>query len=355
MIKIMHICSDSIVGGATVTLLRLIKTADKQAFRHIVILPRENRMYSEFEKYDVDIIPLKAPPDRSFSIRGLLECLKHINVLRPDIIHTHGAVFGRLAGYIGGVRSLIYTRHTFKNKKTSALLKCLNNTISTIAVAASNAVIDQMIESGIAKEKIQLIENGCEDMSISTDKNCIHEKCRMLCLGRLNEEKGIILALEAMRILITESDRYHLTIVGDGEMQDKAASYIENNNLSEFVTMMPFQCDVRPILSKSDILLSCSYENEATSLSVIEALSASLPICASDIAGNSYIVSQGQDGVLYKSGDARALAMAVVTVCDHYDDYSIGARQKYLDRFTVARMTDKYEKIWREEYERIKS
>lgn len=354
MIRIMHVCSDSIVGGATVTLLRLIEHSDKREFRHIVVLPRSNRLYAEFEKFDIDLIPLHSRPDRSFSLSGVLECLKYIRSLRPDIIHTHGAVFGRIAGYIGGVRSLIYTRHTYKNKKTTFLGRYVNRRLTSVSVAVSPSVIDQIVKSGIDKSNICLIENGCNDMSSVSETERLSDNCRLLYMGRLTEEKGVRVALEAMRMLRADTDRYTLRIVGEGELRDSIDMYIRTNNLSDRVTLTPFQTDVKPTLADTDILLNCSYENEATSLSIIEAFSASVPVCASDILGNSHVVSDTSDGILYKSGDAEELSAAIRKVRKDHNRFALNARGKYLDRFTAARMKNEYEKLWRDEYERIR-
>ena len=356
MIRIMHICSDSIVGGACVTLLRIIKNADKKAFRHIVVLPEANPLYSEFAQLDIDLLPLKAPHDRSFTLRGVHFCLKAIRKYHPDIIHTHGAVFGRIAGYIGGVRSLVYTRHTYADKKVSFLARSINKRTASVAVAVSPAVVTQITASGIPESRIRIIENGCDDMSCEgAHVHSVDSKCRLLYLGRLTEEKGIKLALEAFSILKRESNEYSLYFVGDGEMKEYIDSYIADNGLSDSVSCSSFRSDIKNVLSECDVLLNCSYKNEAASVAIMEAFSAAIPVCASNIGGNAHIVTQGVDGILYESGNANALAEAIHTAVAQYTELSVNAKETYARRFQVSRMVLGYESLWKEEYERIKS
>ena len=53
MIKIMHFCSDSNVGGAGITLYRLLSNSDKSTFEHYVVLPYDSALIALFSKSKV--------------------------------------------------------------------------------------------------------------------------------------------------------------------------------------------------------------------------------------------------------------------------------------------------------------
>lgn len=351
MIVIMHICSDGkAAGGATSTLLRLLKNSDKSKFRHIVVIPLENPKFDEFSSLDIELIALKHSSDKSISVRALREVIVYIKKHRPDIIHTHGALYGRIAGRLCGVRSLLYTRHTYSDKTHSFFSKAVNRSVTDRVVSVSRALTKQIINSGIRESKITYIENGCEELSDIRFKT--RDKYRLLYLGRLSEGKGIHTALEAVRILHDECDRFSLYIAGDGDMKCSIEEFIETNHMNEYVTLLPYQDDIVPLLSECGIMLNCSNKNEATSNSIIEGFCASMPVCASSVAGNMLVVTNGKDGITYDAGEPLSLSDAVKTVLSDYDTYSACARKTYLDRFTACTMAKKYEELWMDEYER---
>ncbi len=353
MIKVMHICSDSIAGGATRTLYTLLKHADKTAVHHVVIIPSSNPFYPDICALDVETIPLKSPPDSSFSLRAAVECIGYIRSHHPDVIHTHGAVFGRIAGYLCGVRALVYTRHTYNTVIASRLVKSLNRHITSKAVAVSLSVIDQIKASGIDENNIVVIENGCDE--IPFEDRSVNNKCVLLYLGRIVKGKGLDTAIHAVKKLRSNSDFYSLLIVGDGEYRGELERLATREHIDDIVTFKPFQKNIIEIIRGSHIMLNCSFENEALSNSLIEAMSAGIPVCVSDIAGNRCIVDDGVNGMLFDSGSSESLCRAIELVCADYYGFSLRARETYRKRFNADLMTAKYEAVWKEEYEKSKN
>ena len=351
MIKILHICTDSNIGGAIVTLYRIVKAADKTNFEHLVLIPHSSMLYDDFVALGVHVIPLKTTPDRSFSICAMLECLRYIRDHSPHIVHTHGAIFGRLAAYLSGIRSRIYTRHTYDNKRYSLFLRLINRTITTNAVAVSSAVVDQIIACGIRVDQISVIENGCPQYISSA--NLKDRKFKLLYLGRLEREKGLLLALEGIRELHGIDPRYTLTLVGEGNYRQEIESIVSLHGMSDYVKVYPAQKDVASFLSEHGIAINCSYENEATSNFLIEAMSASMVCVLSDVGGNKAIIHDGVDGRLFESGDSNAFLNAVMDATDKYAYYSPKSSENYLCRFNEEIMINKYQALWNEEYDRF--
>ncbi len=351
MIKVMHICSDSIVGGASVTLLRLIKHADKDNFEHYVLIPASSPFLSAFQSTGVNVIPLKSGSDSSKSLRCFFECFRFIREISPDIVHTHGAFFGRFSAFLCGVKSRIYTRHTFNEVKYNIILRFLNRIITTRAVAVNDVLYPQLINSGIDPDEILLIENGCEKINAYSKEKT--QNTVLLYIGRIVREKGLDTAIEGIKILSESDKKYQLLIVGDGDYRSELEKNIIEYGMTEYVKLLPFRCDVTDVISDCDILVNCSPKNEATSISVMEAMSAFKPCVVSDAGGNTNVVTDGYDGAVFKSGDPHDFACAVRRLSAGYDDCSKNAYKTYNLRFRVEYMTKKYESLWKDEYDRI--
>ncbi|MFX8871878.1 glycosyltransferase, partial [Acinetobacter baumannii] len=56
-----------------------------------------------------------------------------------------------------------------------------------------------------------------------------------MCVGRLCEQKGQLLLLEAARQLMTRGVEFELVIVGDGEMRPDVDAFIARHGLQEQV------------------------------------------------------------------------------------------------------------------------
>ena len=347
----MHFCSDSNVGGAGITLYRLLSNSDKSTFEHYVVLPYGSALIDLFSKCDVHIIKYNSSSDCSASFSLTSELRKIIFRISPHIVHTHGLASARLAAFLCGVKSRIYTRHTYNETVTGFLSKVLNRTVTTKAIAVNGALAEQIKESGIKVKDVVLIENGCERFKREAcEKN---KTFTLLYHGRIEKSKGLPLAIEAVSKLVCRGYSLRLLIVGEGSCKNELIALAEKLNVSQHIIFVGYTDDVSKFISMSDAALNCSYEAEGTSNSVIECMSAGVPVIISSVKGNAAVVSDGVDGLIFDCGKVDSLVLCIERlVCDSelYSKISVGAYKTYLARFTVEKMTQRYERLWKDEY-----
>ena len=65
------------------------------------------------------------------------------------------------------------------------------------------------------------------------------------------------------------------------------------------------------LLGVLDVQLNASYGTEATSLALLEGMSLGLPTVASNYGGNPWVIRDGEEGLLFPSRNAAALADAM--------------------------------------------
>jgi glycosyltransferase involved in cell wall biosynthesis len=90
---------------------------------------------------------------------------------------------------------------------------------------------------------------------------------------------------------------------------------------------------------------------EGLSNSIMEAMAARLPVVASDIPPNRELVVHGQTGYLAPVGDRVAFAqLAERLLVDRNlaDQFGAAARQRIAREFSIARMVERYTRIYRE-------
>jgi glycosyltransferase involved in cell wall biosynthesis len=108
--------------------------------------------------------------------------------------------------------------------------------------------------------------------------------------------------------------------------------------------------DVPQILADSDIFVLSSLR-EGMSLAAIEAMAAARPVVLTDVGGNPELVEAGVQGLIVPSGDAAALAEALLTLReDPSRRTGIGraARARVRDVFSLETMTRQYEELYRQ-------
>ena len=135
---------------------------------------------------------------------------------------------------------------------------------------------------------------------------------RLLFVGRLCDEKGVMVALKALNALSAE---FHLDIVGAGETAyvGELRAYVREKGLTDRVIFhgkVPQDALIQ-FYDRADIMLNTSLWQEPFGLTTVEAMARGLPVIATRTGGTEEIVMSGVNGLLTEPGDEQALASAI--------------------------------------------
>ncbi len=126
-------------------------------------------------------------------------------------------------------------------------------------------------------------------------------------LGRLHEQKGFDVLLQAAAILRDRGTAFRLRIAGEGPDRALLENLIHDNGLADRVELVGWVSPPGPFLSTLD-LFAVPSRYEPFGLVVIEAMAAGVPVVASDLEGPREILEQGRLGFLVDSEDPDRLA-----------------------------------------------
>lgn len=222
----------------------------------------------------------------------------------------------------------------------------------TSLIAVSNAVKQEYIRAGYTPESIEVIYNGVAARFLKPlpDKKgkwaeTENASLQLLYAGRLNTEKGILVLLKALDLLINKQGlrKLHLRIFGDGDKSylNELTSFIDEKQLSSFVTFggrVP-QNELIEYYDRSDIMIVPSLWQEPFALVTAEAMARGLTVVASQVGGTGERISDNIDGLLVKPGDEQALASAIKQLMENpekLERLAKAARTKVEEHFTIA-------------------
>ncbi len=369
--KIVHIISDSNVGGAGILLENLLRHSSLRA-SSTVILPRGAAMAARYEALGVRVLPILAGADRSFSPRDLFPLLACLRQERPTVAHTHGSLIGRVAAFLAGVPVRLATRHCAYPVTGAAAFapmklvrRAAHGLLSTATVATAHAAEDNLRALGIPPKKIYMIRNGAEALSFvgASEKGATRAALGIpegaFCVGicaRLAPVKGHFVFLSAARILRERgAEDIYFLIVGGGEEEENLRDACTRLGLDPRVRFTGYTDTPARYVALFDLAVNCSTGTETSCLALSEAMSLGIPCVASRYGGNPEMVREGENGLLFPPRNAEALADCILRLRkdkELYDRLREGARSAFLQKFDARRMAACYDDLYRNLTER---
>ncbi len=365
MIKVIHICSDTNIGGAGRYLLNLWQSSDKKQFKTLFILPKNSQLTTMLQQHGAKVLELNISADKSFDGNDIAKLYRVIKKLHPDIVHTHGSFSGRIATKLTRQSKIIYTRHyvddankadtiNFKDK-----LKGVLNNLSCDGVIGVATQCEPIISKmGIPKSKIAIIPNGVVRQICYTDNeiallkqkyNIPQNNPTITILARLSQEKGHNVFIETVEELNKIYPDFTAIIAGVGEEEENIKRAIKARNLEDKICMVGFLDNVSDILNITTVQLNTSY-TEAQSLSLSEGMSIGIPAVVSDVGGNPSMIREGKNGFVVPVGDAKSFAKQTVEIFENdalYKKLSDNAKEIYQQHYTADKMTHQTENFYK--------
>ena len=163
----------------------------------------------------------------------------------------------------------------------------------------------------------------------------------LVFVGRLTEQKGLPVLLEALRRV----DGAKLVLVGDGPERERLtslAAQLDLDGRTKFTGSLPRDEVLRYLSGATAAVLSSSWENLPHS--AVEALAVGTPVVSTAVGGVPEVVHDRENGLLVPPDDPEALAAALTRLIedpDHRASLAAGARKRAVE-LTPERMLDGY-------------
>lgn len=267
------------------------------------------------------------PTRRLYDPFWSIELAKYLRSMKVDIVQSHlsyANILSAMAGRLAGI-PVAATLHTsnYKNqyyrpvvfKAEMAMLRLL----STSVIAVANAVAD-VYRPFLGKKMPEVIPNPVSEIPRLAEPERLLIRNRylprpdamlMISVGRLTAPKGYLDLIEAFGLIREEFPDARLIIAGRGEEKENLEKRIAEYGLDGRVTLLGERSDVPALLAAGDLYISASHW-EGMPISILEAMSAGLPVIATRVGGVPEIL-EGR-GVMTPPGQPQALAREMITL-----------------------------------------
>ncbi|MCI1575006.1 MAG: glycosyltransferase [Weizmannia coagulans] len=354
--KVIHIITHFSIGGAENVVKTLCTAGKRKDYEQYVIGFRkaddnvyESKFKNELKRKGIEVIGLNGKSD----VRRFFSLLAYIKKIKPDLIHTHTEIpdfFGSLASLFFPKVILCRTIHNTVLWPKHKILGFISNYIFQEKGKATICVSESVKKTFTAKfyrhKNIITIENPINfiDLAYPVNNNSLKKEYTLLLIGRLTYQKNFELAIHALNLINKKTNlKFKCLIAGEGEEKEKLIQTVNELGLKKICKFVGF-VKIDEILKISDLVISSSIF-EGLPLTIIESLSAGVPVIASDIPPHQEIVGKCQYGELFKSGNVEDLANKILESLTYYNEKkqkAIEASKMVRERFNPSSQFIKY-------------
>ena len=224
------------------------------------------------------------------------------------------------------------------------------------APCCSAAQRDQLLDAGVPLKDAPVLYEGVDLKNyLAQAKQRTYEdqdgKLSLVFVGILAEHKGVHTTIEALNQLSAEErKRVHLTILGKGHEQyeERLRSLVSQYQLSDYVAFQPpiSRAELPEFLGKFDALLLPSIWAEPLARIMQEGLACGMVVIGSANGGTAETIAHGENGLLFKAGDAVDLAKQIRYLLENPTMRHVlagGGVRTAKDRFDIDTMVNEIE------------
>ena len=340
----------SVFGGAQEQALAMSRELSRRGVQVLLVAPDRD----DQQTYDTPArverfgrrVSIRANGSRApltLSVRATLRARRAVREFRPDVVHFHEP-FAPLLGWATLTAHEFPSVATFHRggggpaiRLTKPLLRRLARGVD-VALSVSEAARNTLHDACGRKSDVWF--NGFEtDRFVASPRQRSREVI-LLTVGRLEQRKGVAVAIEAVRHHNEEAkDPWQLVIAGDGPERARLRALAAHDKRIVFLGAIDDE-QKRAWLRRATLFLAPATHGESFGLVLLEAMASEIPVVASDIEG--YRLAARGYATLFNAGDPVALAGAIELSLSQDSPAAIDAARRHAEEWSMTRLMDRY-------------
>lgn len=362
---------EATIGGTKRHLLDLAAAADRQSVTYEVACPRvrseprgDTSFFGDMSALDVPIhiVPMVRAIRPIDDVRATWALLRLIRRGRYDIVHTHSTkagVVGRVAAtFFPGVRT-VHTPHGFYFLNfASPIARLPLRWLEWVLGHATSALIalsdgERQVAAGVVPASkvhtVPLTFAPFEPVPRAEARRRLDLPADAPIIGttaRFTEQKSPFDIAETFAAIYRQRPDARFLWTNDGELRTQVEGRLRALGVYAATSLPGFVPDARTLLTALDVYVHLA-RWEGVPYSIMEVMTAGVPIVAARAVGTTDLVAHERTGILVEPGDIPGAAGAVVRLLTHSDEARTLAEQArtavalFHDAEAMARATEK--------------
>jgi glycosyltransferase involved in cell wall biosynthesis len=368
-IRVVHLITDLEVGGAEMTLVRLLEAVPPAKIEHTVVsLTSGGALRSRISAAGVNCIELGMRPGR-FDLAASWRIVRELIRLRPHVLQTwlyHADLAGLIAGSLARVPAVVWNIRCAEldprdhPKSLPMLLRLLAWTSRRPAAIVSNSVAGRRAheELGYRSSSWEIIPNGFDTemykpwpAAREDFRNELRVPPNTLLAGvvaRAHPMKDHRTFFQAAAVTARSRDDVDFVAVGRGIPENsEIKEQVRALGLAGRVHLLGERHDMPRVMAALDVAVSSSY-SEAFPNVVAEAMACGTPPVVTDVGDSARIVGNAGHVVPRKDPVALGEAMVKIISMDGHDRQALGvaARNRIVDEYSLKAAADRYQQLY---------
>ena len=365
-IHIQHVVLSLRPGGLENGVVNVINRLDPNRFRSSVTCLQEAGAFAariRSPEVEIHTLGLRRGNDVKLPLRlaGLFRRTS------TDVVHTRNAeafFYGFLGAKLARVPALIHSEHgrvlPDSPRRMTVQRWLLNFTDGAFSVS-DQLRRDLVHHLRVPERRFEVIYNGVDVARIAGADRMRARRALGVndhdivigSVGRLVSVKNYALLLRAFSHI---AEPAHLVLIGDGPERASLEALATAHGNAARTHLLGHREDVAELLVGLDIFVLPSL-SEGMSNTMLEAMAAGVPTVASRVGGNSEIIQDQENGLLFESENERALTDLLVNLIaapEHRAQLGRAGQERVMHEFSMRAMIQKYEALYERVFHRLR-
>ena len=354
--RILHVEAGRHLYGGARQVCYLVGGLAAEGLENILVCARGSEIAGAVG--DATVVELPMGGDLDVFWAGPLR--KLIQAHAPDVVHVHsrrGAelVGGRCARRAGAPAVLTRRVDSRETAWWGRLKYRPYSVVAAISSAVESELVDHVgLEPGRVVKVASAVDTGryrpepAARARLEKAFGIPPESMMVGVIAQLIARKGHALLFDCVPDVVARHPGIRVLLFGRGPLERSLRRRIAQRSLGSRVQLMGFRDDLAELLPGLDLLVHPALR-EGLGVAVLEAMSAGVPVVASDAGGIPDIVEHERSGLLFEAGDSRQLYDTLLRILD---DEALrlrlarAGRERVKSRFSVQRMSRRYVEVY---------
>lgn len=359
--KVLHYLDTENYAGTEAHVLTLLRSLDRDLYSPALLCRPSTVLHERAQAAGIPCYPGGNLADMVRLLRQERFALIHAHDGNSKLHAVLAARLARTGTHVVATQHFVQPAYTQRGGWKGRVAKSIHHAVNGLVaahIAVSRAVLEAALERREVREtRVTVIPNGIiipdavSPATISAKRTELGIPASVpviATVARLSPEKGIASLLQAVAELRRSSPKFHLLIIGEGDLHSRLETEAATLDLQEHIHFLGFRPDVLDWVASSDIFVLPSLA-EPFGIALVEAMALSKPTVAVCIGGPLEIVENGVTGLLVPPADPHSLAQAIQRLLEHPEQARTmgqAGQRRAAEHFSAAAMARRTEAVY---------